>query len=93
MPLLKPKPKQTSEDYLDKIMGNASFVKEYPDRKQRYAVGKSILKNHAKDFSTHDDMDDGSDLSPMAGETYSEFMKRFIADASMAHARSYRRLQ
>ena len=86
MPLLKPKPKQTSEDYLDKIMGNASFVKEYPDRKQRYAVGKSILKNHAKDFSTHDDMDDGSDLSPMAGETYSEFMKRFIADASMAQA-------
>lgn len=86
MPLLKPKPKQTSEDYLDKIMGNASFVKEYPDRKQRYAVGKSILKNYAKDFSTHDDMDDGSDLSPMAGETYSEFMKRFIADASMAQA-------
>ena len=86
MPLLKPKPKQTSEDYLDKIMGNAFFVKEYPDRKQRYAVGKSILKNHAKDFSTHDDMDDGSDLSPMAGETYSEFMKRFIADASMAQA-------
>lgn len=86
MPLLKPKPKQTSEDYMDKIMGNPSFVKEYPDRKQRYAVGKSILKNHAKDFSTHDDMDDGSDLSPMAGETYSEFMKRFIADASMAQA-------
>jgi len=86
MPLLKPKPKQTSEDYMDKIMGNPSFVKEYPDRKQRYAVGKSILKNHAKDFSTHDDMDDGSDLSPMAGETYSEFMKRFIADASMAKA-------
>ena len=86
MPLLKPQPKQTSEDYLDKIMGNASFVKEYPDRKQRYAVGKSILKNHAKDFSHHDNMDDGSDLSPMAGETYSEFMKRFIADASMAQA-------
>lgn len=86
MPLLKPQPKQTSEDYLDKIMGNASFVKEYPDRKQRYAVGKSILKSYAKDLSSHDEMDDGSDLSPMAGETYSEFMKRFIADASMAQA-------
>lgn len=86
MPLLKPQPKQSSEDYLDKIMGNASFVKEYPDRKQRYAVGKSILKNHAKDFGCGCDMDDGSDLSPMAGETYSEFMKRFIADASMAQA-------
>ena len=86
MPLLKPKPKQTSEDYMNKIMGNASFIKEYPDRKQRYAVGKSILKNHAKDFGSCCDMDDGSDLSPMAGETYSEFMKRFIADASMAKA-------
>ena len=38
MPMPKPSKDESKEDFLKRCMGDDVMVKEFPDRKQRYAV-------------------------------------------------------
>ena len=38
MPIPNPKGDETRKQYVDRCMGDATMVGEYPDNKQRYAV-------------------------------------------------------
>jgi uncharacterized protein YbjQ (UPF0145 family) len=45
-PLPKPKKNMKPKKYIDFLMGNTKMRTEYPDRRQRYAVALSLVKQH-----------------------------------------------
>ena len=56
MPMPKPKPDESKDDFLDRCMGDDVMNDEYPDEKQRYAICNDIWKKEKKD--KEDDMED-----------------------------------
>jgi hypothetical protein len=46
MPLLKPKKYEQKASFITRFMNNAKMILEYPDPKQRYAVGMDIWKKN-----------------------------------------------
>tara|TARA_R110002020_G_scaffold181572_2_gene376632 strand:- start:287 stop:433 length:147 start_codon:yes stop_codon:yes gene_type:complete len=46
MPLLKPKKYEQKASFMARFMNNAKMIIEYPDTKQRYAVGMDVWKNN-----------------------------------------------
>lgn len=49
MPLPKPNPGETKEEFLNRCMGNDTMNEEFPDSKQRYAVCLNQWKSKEKD--------------------------------------------
>ena len=45
MPLPKPRDGESRDDFLERCMGNATMVEDYPDQDQRYAVCNSQWNN------------------------------------------------
>ena len=46
MPLLKPKKYEEKATFMARFMNNAKMILEYPDTKQRYAVGMDVWKKN-----------------------------------------------
>ena len=69
-------------DFLGKFMGNATAVKDYPDTKQRYAVGASIFRNRKK-HRRMSELQESAILTPNEGESFAEYLARFVKDAEM----------
>ena len=46
MPILKPKKYEQKASFMARFMNNAKMILEYPDAKQRYAVGLDIWKKN-----------------------------------------------
>jgi len=69
-------------DYLAGFMGNATAVKDYPDTKQRYAVGASIFRTKQKKRTN---MEAGEEalLTPNEGESFADFLNRFVKNPAM----------
>lgn len=83
MPLPKPAKGERMADFLGKFMGNPTAVKDYPDTKQRYAVGASIFRNRKKHRRMSAQLEESSILVPNEGESFAEYLNRFVKDASM----------
>ena len=49
MPLLKPKDKETREDFMGRCMSDDKTTNEFPTTEQRLAVCNSQYKNKAKE--------------------------------------------
>jgi len=82
MPLPTPRKGQRMADYLAGFMGNATAVKDYPDTKQRYAVGASIFRTKQK---KRKNMEAGEEtlLAPNEGESFADFLNRFVKNPAM----------
>lgn len=82
MPLPTPKKGQRMADFLAGFMGNATAVKDYPDTKQRYAVGASIFRTKQK---KRKNMEAGEEtlLAPNEGESFQDFLNRFVKNPAM----------
>lgn len=82
MPLPTPRKGQRMADYLAGFMGNATAVKDYPDTKQRYAVGASIFRTKQK---KRRNMEAGEEslLTPNEGESFADFLNRFVKNPAM----------
>ena len=83
MPLPKPAKGERMADFLGKFMGNSTAVKDYPDTKQRYAVGASIFKNRKKHRQMSAQLEESSIVVPNEGESFAEYLERFVKDAKM----------
>ena len=83
MPIPKPAKGERMADFLGKFMGNPTAVKDYPDTKQRYAVGASIFKNRKKHRRMSAQLEESSILVPNEGESFAEYLERFVKDAKM----------
>lgn len=82
MPLPKPRKGEKLADFMGKFMGNATAVKDYPDNKQRYAVGASIFRTTKKKQKAN--LEEGSAiLTPNEDESFAQFLGRFVADEGM----------
>jgi len=46
MPFLKPKKYEEKATFMARFMNNAKMITEYPDNKQRYAVGLDLWKKN-----------------------------------------------
>lgn len=69
-------------DYLAGFMGNATAVKDYPDNKQRYAVGASIFRTKQKKRKNME-AGEGTLLAPNEGESFQDFLNRFVKNPAM----------
>ena len=83
MPLPKPAKGERMADFLGKFMGNPTAVKDYPDTKQRYAVGASIFKNRKKHRRMSAQLEESSILVPNEGESFAEYLERFVSNEKM----------
>jgi len=83
MPLPTPRKGQSLADFMSKFMGNSTAVKDYTDNKQRYAVGASIFREAKKKQKRKNFASNNSLLTPEDGETFTDFMGRFVADENM----------
>jgi hypothetical protein len=43
-----PKKGETKDEYIQRFMGSAEAIRDYPDKLQRYAVALSLWKNRNK---------------------------------------------
>jgi hypothetical protein len=83
MPLPTPKKGESLADFMSKFMGNSTAVKDYTDNKQRYAVGASIFRETKKKQKKKNLASENTLLTPEDGETFTDFMGRFVADEGM----------
>ena len=83
MPLPTPRKGQSLADFMSKFMGNSTAVKDYTDNKQRYAVGASLFREAKKKQKRKNFASNNSLLTPEDGETFTDFMGRFVADENM----------
>jgi hypothetical protein len=82
MPLPKPRKGEKLADFMGKFMGNATAVKDYPDNKQRYAVGASVFRTTKKKQKSN--LEEGSYvLTPNEDESFAQFLGRFVASEEM----------
>ena len=83
MPLPTPKKGESLADFMSKFMGNSTAVKDYTDNKQRYAVGASLFREAKKKQRRKNLASNRSLLTPDEGETFTDFMGRFVSDENM----------
>jgi hypothetical protein len=83
MPLPTPRKGESLADFMSKFMGNSTAVKDYTDNKQRYAVGASLFREAKKKQKRKNFASNNSLLTPEDGETFTDFMGRFVADENM----------
>jgi hypothetical protein len=82
MPLPKPRKGEKLADFMGKFMGNSTAVKDYPDNKQRYAVGASVFRTTKKKQKSN--LEEGSFiLTPNEDESFAQFLGRFVASEEM----------
>jgi len=82
MPLPKPRKGEKLADFMGKFMGNATAVKDYPDNKQRYAVGASVFRTTKKKQKSNLE-ENSSVLTPNEDESFAQFLGRFVANEEM----------
>ena len=83
MPLPTPKKGESLADFMSKFMGNSTASKDYTDNKQRYAVGASLFREAKKKQRRKNLASNRSLLTPDEGETFTDFMGRFVSDENM----------